>query len=216
MPRAPKNTTLQQQSPKARQKINEQSSSLSGLHWVEFHRHGFALLPDPEDRRPGVAFFLKGNKMYEDQRFCSCFTSRKKTCPHILKLVDLYRAFHKQLNGQTPEEHFRSSIWYYLARILSDGCKETAQSVQTHFVGQKPEKYLKVLGSDGQEMLHYLSNGPDVSRFIERFCQVTKEDSVPHRAALLDKLALMTLSTNERIMAKMGFKSRRQALEENA
>ena len=216
MPRAPKNTTLQQQSPKARQKINGKFSSLSGLHWVEFHRHGFALLPDPEDCRPGVAFFLKGNKMYEDQRFCSCLTSRKKTCPHILKLVNLYRAFHKQLNGQTPEEHFRSSIWYYLARILSDGCKETAQSVQMHFVGQKPERYLKMFGSDGQEMLHYLSNGPDVSRFIERFGQVPTEDSVPHRAALLDKLALMTLSTNERIIAKMGFKSHRQALEENA
>lgn len=216
MPRAPKNTTLQQQSPKARQKVNEHSSSLSGLHWVEFHRHGFALLPDPEDRSPGVAFFLKDNKMDRDQRFCSCFTSRKKTCPHILKLVDLYRAFHKQLNGQTPEEHFRSSIWYYLARILSDGCKETAQSVRMHFVGQRPERYLKVLSSDGQEMLHYLSNGPDVSRFIERFGQAPKEDSVPHRAALLDRLALMTLSINERTMAKMGFKSRKQALEENA
>ena len=216
MPKANKNRTLKQQSPKTWQRINEQSSSLSGLHCVEFHRHGFALVPDPADPSPGIALFLKGNKMYEDQRFCSCFISRKKTCPHILKLVDLYRAFHKQLNGRTPEEDFRSSIWYHLARILSDGCKETAQSVQMHFVGQKPERYLKVLGSDGQEMLHYLSNGPDVSRFIERFGHVPKGNFVPNRAALLDRLSLMTLSTNERTMVKMGFKSRRQALEENA
>ena len=216
MPRAQKNTTLKQQPPKAEKTSKEWLSSLSDLHWIEFHRHGFALLPDPADQRPGVAFFLKGNRMYEDQKFCSCFTSRKKTCPHILKLVDLYRAFHKQLNGQTPEEHFKSSIWYYLARILSDGCEETAKSVRMHFVGQKSERYLKVLGSDGQKMLYYLSNGPDVSRFIERFGQVPKGDSVPHRAALLDKLALMTLSTNERTMAKMGFKSHRQVLEENA
>ena len=216
MPRAQKNTTLRRQAPKARQKRNDQSSSLSDLHWVEFHRHGFALVPDPADHSPGVAFFLKGDREYADQRFCSCSTSRKKTCRHILKLLDLYRAFQKQLNGRTPEEDFRSSIWYRLARVLADGCKETAQSVRMHFVGEEPEGSLKVLSSDGEEMLHYLSQGSDALRFIERFGQIAEEDAVPHRAALLEKLALMTLSDNERTMAEMGFKTRRRVLEENA
>jgi len=216
MPRAQKNTTLRRQSPKARRKSNDQSSSISGLHWVEFHRHGFALVPDPADPIPGVASFLKGDKAYTDQRFCSCSASRRKTCHHILKLLDLYRAFQKQLNGRTPEEDFRLSIWYHLARVLADGCKETAQSVRMHFVGQKPEGSLKILSSHGEQMFHYLSRGPDVLRFIERFGQIGKEDAVPHRAALLEKLALMTLSDNERTMAKMGFKTRRRVLEENA
>jgi len=216
MPRAQKNTTIQRQPPKAKKKSSQQSSSLSDLHWVEFHRHGFALLPDLVDHRPGVAFFLKGNKTYADQRLCSCSTSRKKTCSHVLRLVDLYRGFQKQLNGQTPEEHFKSSIWYRLGRVLADDCKETPQSVRMHFVGKEPERYLKMLGPNGQEMLRYLSRGPDVSRFIERFGQIPEEDSVPHRAALLEKLALMTLSSNERAMAETGFKTRRRVLEENA
>jgi hypothetical protein len=69
--------------------------------------------------------------------FCSCSTYRKKACPHILKLVDLYRAFHKQLKGGTPDDDFRSSVWYRLARVLAEDCKETAHSVRMHFIGQR-------------------------------------------------------------------------------
>ena len=147
--------------------------------------------------------------------FCSCSTYRKKTCPHILALGDLYRAFHKKLQGRTPNDDFRSSIWYRLAKVLAEDCKETAHSVNIQFVGQTRRKFLKVLGTDGNEMLRYLSQGPDSSRFIERFSQVPEEDTVPHRAALLDKLALMTLSGNERAMADAGFKTRGRVFEES-
>jgi superfamily II DNA or RNA helicase len=162
-----------------------------------------------------VAFFLKGDGRNPDQRLCSCSTYRKKTCPHILTLGDLYRAFHKKLKGRTPDDDFKSSVWYRLARVLAEGCKETAHSVKIYFVGQTRRRSLKVLGSDGNEMLRYLSHGPDSSRFIERFGQVPKEDTIPHRSALLDKLALMTLSGNERVMADAGFKTRGRVFEES-
>jgi hypothetical protein len=42
-------------------------SSSMDLHRLEFHRHGFALVPDPSDPRPGVAFFLKG----DNHDFCN-------------------------------------------------------------------------------------------------------------------------------------------------
>ena len=215
MPRAPKDIISRRRPPRDENTSNKRLPSPSDLHRLEFHRHGFALVPDPSDPRPGVAFFLKGDRRNADQRLCSCSTSRKKTCPHILALTELYRAFHKKLKGRTPDDDFRSGVWYRLARVLAEDCKETTQSVKMHFVGQTRRRYLKVLGSDGNEMLRNLSQGPDSSRFIERFGQVSKEDTVPHRAALLDKLVLMTLSGNERVMADAGFKTRGRVLEEN-
>ena len=215
VPGTQKKTSLQKRSAEKKKAGNNRAPSPLDLHQIEFHRHGFALVPDPADRMPGVAFFLKGDTMYEEHRFCSCSISKKRTCSHLLKLLNLQKAFQKQLNGRTPEEDFRSSIWHRLARVLADGCRETAESVRIHFVGDKPERSLKIFSSDGEEMLHYLSQGSDALRFIERFGHLPEEDSVPHRGALLEELAVMTLSNNERTMAKLGFKTRRQVLEES-
>jgi len=190
-------------------------SSSMELHRLEFHRQGFALVPEPSDPKPGVAFFLKGDGRNPERRFCSCSVSKKKTCAHILALTDLYRAFQKKCNGRMPDEVFRSSLWYRLARVLAEDCQETAQSVTMQFVGQKRRSFLKVLGSDGNEMLRYLSQGPDSSRFIDRFGAVPEQNTVPNRAALLDKLSLMTLTSNERVMADAGFKTRGRAFEES-
>jgi superfamily II DNA or RNA helicase len=194
---------------------SNRSTSSPDLNRPEFHRHGFALTPDPTDSRPGVAFLLKGDGRHPDQRFCSCTISRKKTCPHILELSNLYRTFHNKLKGRTPDDDFRSSLWFRLARVLAEGCKETAHSVKMQFVGQTGRRFLRVLGSDGNEMLRYLSGGPDSSRFIERFGAVPEDDTVPNRSALLDRLAHMTLSANERLMADAGFKTRGRVFEES-
>ena len=72
-----------------------------------------------------------------------------------------------------------------------------------------------MLDSNGKEMLCYLSQNADLYRFVERFGQASAENSVPHRGSLLDKLARMTRSKEERVMAERGFKSRRQSLEES-
>lgn len=215
MRRTQKATTSRLRPSKKETANNNRTSSPTELHRLEFHRHGFALVPDPKDPRPGVAFFLKGDRWNPDQMFCSCSTYRKKTCPHILALGDLYRAFHKKLKKRTPDDDFRSSVWYHLARVLAEGCKETAHSVKIQFVGQTRRRFLKVLSTDGNEMLRYFSQGPDSSRFIERFGKVPEEDTVPNRSALLDKLALMTLSGNERAMADAGFKTRGRVFEES-
>jgi len=215
MRRTQKATTSQRQPSEEETVNNNRTSSSLDLNRLEFHRHGFALVPEPKDPRPGVPFFLKGDERNPDQRFCSCSTSKKKTCPHILALSALYRAIHKKLKGRTVDDDFRSSLWFLLARILSEGCKETAHSIKIQFVGQTSRRFLRVLGSDGKEMLRYLSQGPDSSRFLERFGGVSEEDTVPNRSALLDKLALMTLSGNERVMANAGFKTRGRVFEES-
>lgn len=206
MPKAKKNISRKRRRP---------SPSLSELHQVEFHRHGFALVPDPGDRRPGVANFLKGDRRNSDQRSCSCSVYKKKTCSHILKLIDLYKVFQERLDGRTPDEDFRSSVWFCLAGIMANACQENTHSAQMHFLESETGRVLKVVGSDGEEMIHYMSQGPDVHRFIERFGQVPEEDVVPHRGAILEQLGFLTLSYNERIMAAKGFKTNRQVLEES-
>jgi superfamily II DNA or RNA helicase len=202
-------------SSKSEKNNQDGNPSASDLNQVEFHRHGLALVPDPADRKPGVTFFLKGNGNEPDLRICSCSISKRETCSHILKLVKLYRALQKEFEGRSPQDTFRSSIWYRMGTILADGCRETMGSVHLQFVNLESGRTLRVLGSDGKEMLFYLSKSSDAIRFLERLGQVPKENAVPHRGALLEELARMTLSHAEHIMGDSGVKTIRRVLEES-
>ncbi len=193
----------------------ESNPSVAWLHQVEFHRHGLALVPDPSDRQPGVAYFLKGNSRDPDLRICSCSIAKKQTCPHILKLVELYKALQKKYDGKSPYEVFRSSLWYRLATILADKGRETLKSIHLQLVELESATNLRVVGSNSQEILFYLSKTPDAIRFLERLGQVPEGNSVPHRAALMEELARMTLSDEERVMGESGFKTLRWVLEES-
>ena len=210
-----KNKAKLKESSKTEKNSQEHNPSETDLNQVEFHRHGLALVPDPADRKPGVTFFLKGNGNEPDLRICSCTVSKRETCPHILKLVKLYRSLLKKYGGRPPQEVFRSSIWYDLASIMADRCQETVASVHLQFIGQKSGRTLKVVGSDSKEMLSYLSTSSDAIRFLERLSQVPEDNRVPHRGALLEELAHTTLSYNEHIMRESGFKTIRKVLEEN-
>ena len=97
---------------------------------MEFHRHGLALTPDPSDRKPGVAFWLNIGSGGPEIRSCSCSKSKKKTCPHILELVGIYKSFLKKSKGRTPYELFRSSLWHRLASILGDNSRENLNGAQ--------------------------------------------------------------------------------------
>ena len=189
--------------------------SKTDFHRLEFFRHGFALVPDAADETPGAALFLKGNKKERDQRFCSCAVSKRRTCEHILKLTGLYKAFQKQYGEKTPEEAFRSSLWYRLSTILADGSQETAGSARLQFMNQESKKTLRVVGPDSKDRLYYFSQSPDLTRFIERLGQIPLNRALPHRGALLDELALLMQTDEERYMSEMGFKTIRQVLEES-
>ena len=210
-----KKKTKPKRSSRAEKNSQDLNASAADLNQVEFHRHGLALVPDPGDRKPGVTFFLKGNENQPDLRICSCSTARGRTCPHILKLVKLYGVLLKEFGGRSPEDVFRSSIWYRLATILADGCQETTGSVRLQFVDLESGRTLRVIGSDGKEMLSYFSKSSDAIRFLERLGQVPKEIAVPHRAALLEELAEMTLSDSEQVMWECGVKTIRRVLEES-
>ena len=196
-------------------RARKQNISEGDLSRVEFHRHALALLPHPADKRPGIAYFVESSPLGHTQRLCSCAISRDRTCTHILKLVEVYKTLKKSLKGGSLEEGFRSSIWYSLANVLADGSREKPLSVRIQSATYREKKLIKVIGSNGEEMLYYLSQGPDLSRFLERCGKSPGDAAAPHRGKVLRRLALLTLTENERFMMDRDFKTRRQTLEES-
>jgi superfamily II DNA or RNA helicase len=180
---------------------------------IEFHRHGLALFPDPEDSRPGIAILVEDKRSDFRQRFCSCSVYEKRTCRHIQNLTKLARILTDKLDGKTLEEDFRSSIWHRLAEILSDGCRERPDTVTIEVLDRNGGAVTRVCHASGGEMVRCYLEGPARIRFMERCVGTSDQDAVPNRGVILGRLALMTLTENERLMDEKGFKTRRQVLE---
>jgi SNF2 family DNA or RNA helicase len=200
------------------EKRTEKTLAPEDLERVEFHRHAFALMPEAGDRRPGVAFFVSGERFESQWHFCSCSMSKKRTCPHILKLKRIYNNLNKKLNGKLPSENFKSSIWFRLARILGETIGISAQSIQMRAFkapSEENSRYIKISDANGNEMLTYLSQGPDALRLMERLLQAPGDKEMSNRAAVLGKLSRLTLSENEGMMLERGFMTRGLALEES-
>jgi hypothetical protein len=198
------------------EKRTEKTLAPEDLERVEFHRHAFALMPEAGDRRPGVAFFVSGERFESQWHFCSC--TKKRTCPHILKLKRIYNNLNKKLNGKLPSENFKSSIWFRLARILGETIGISAQSIQMRAFkapSEENSRYIKISDANGNEMLTYLSQGPDALRLMERLLQAPGDKEMSNRAAVLGKLSRLTLSENEGMMLERGFMTRGLALEES-
>jgi superfamily II DNA or RNA helicase len=196
------------------------------LNQLEFHRHALALLPDPSDNRPGVVFFVEGERHTPAQRFCTCSLSATKTCSHQLKLAQVFKQIKRTTLATESYEHFRSSVWHRLAAILADGSRVTAQNVQTKMVGRKDSPNagmerprqggaIRLCTAQGEEAATYLANGPGRIRFVERFGSLPQPTPYLQRAEVLNRLALLTLTESERLMMDRGYKTQRQAFEES-
>jgi superfamily II DNA or RNA helicase len=194
---------------------------------LEFHRHGVALIPHPADRGPGVAMMVEDDRLRQVTRLCSCPVSKSGTCRHVLELSKIWKSLDHGKGVHALWEAFKKSLWHRLAEILADGFQCTRESVRVAFSsaspsapeGENPEasgksRIMRVVGSNGETRLYYLSSGADALRFLER-CGRTPEGSPSHRAAAFQSLALMTLTDSERRMMEMGFQTRGQALEKS-
>jgi len=210
----PKTAQRSSSKPKRKRPSQNQAVTETDFARIEFHRHGLALFPDPADKRPGIALLVEDDSSGMTHRFCSCAVSEKRTCPHLQKLKKLQKALLKRLNEKTLEVDFRSSIWYRLAEILWEGSTETPESVHIHPVSLNGVRILRVSASSGQEMLRVHMDGGVRHRFLERCTRTEQKDAIPSRGDILDQLALMTYTPNERMMQERGFKTRRQDMEE--
>jgi superfamily II DNA or RNA helicase len=118
------------------------------------------------------------------------------------------------LGGKVPYEVFRLSVWYQLAALLAGGSRENVQAVTLQFIEKDSLRIIRILGSEGQERVFYLSSGLDAGRLIERLGQVPAH-AVPGRAALIEQLAELTVNDSERAMNGLGYKTKGQVFEEH-
>ena len=161
---------------------------------LEFHRHGLALFPAPEDSWLGIAILVEDEGLGSRRRVCSCSVYEKRTCHHIQNLTDLARVLDKKLDGKTLHQDFRSSIWYRLAEILSDGCREKPDSVSFEALDRKWGEVSRVCDSFGKVMIRCYLERPARVRFMERCVAMSDLNAVPTRGVILDRLGLRHIS----------------------
>lgn len=192
---------------------NKEKDAITALEGrLEFHRNALALMPDPSDAGPGVAFYVGGNV---EQRFCTCRASGKKTCAHLKALSKAAYLNHKNFSKTSFEEQLKQSIWYRLATVLGEGSGLLSTSVKLNFYENNGKKGVKVKSPADETVLTYFSTDDDRDVFAERLGAFSSGDRqlVPDRATVLERLKAFTTSEVERELGRRGLKSRRQALE---
>ncbi len=192
---------------------------------VEYHRSALALLPEVDDKAPGVAIEVFAAEGVTPQRFCTCNTSQSKTCRHLRQLSQLPKAFPKLFKKPPFTDIFHAGIWYRLAVLLAAGCNETPQSIRLVSATDQDLGAIAVLDTKKQPLMYYVSQGADGSRFIERcaadaqswdpehdvedeVAAIIEDTVIPHRSVILDRLSSLTLSSNERHALAMGVQTR--------
>jgi len=195
--------------------FSKQAAAPEELENLEFHRHGLALMPDGKEHFPAVAFTIKAETKRTGYRFCACRTSSSQTCVHLKKLSRLSKALENGDAGIAGPEAFRNSFWYRFAAAMAENSRRSLDAVRLRGRGENGTAgEIRVYSDAGEWILSYLSAGPDRSRFVDRCTLSSDADTVPTRADVLHRLALLTLTDDERMMQEKGFKTVRMALEE--
>ncbi len=96
----------------------------------------------------------------------------------------------KKLDGKTLQQDFRASIWYRLAEILSEGCRERPDTVAAEARERNGGEVTRVCDSFGKVMVRCYLEGPARVRFMERCVAMSDLDAVPTRGVILDRLGL--------------------------
>lgn len=205
----------QKERPKNRRRHKQIPDYPTDLANLEFFRHGYALFPDPADQYPGIAYSIPAVSGHSGQRFCTCCSSGPKTCDHLKTLSRTIDAYQKAWPNRDAGEAFLLSYWHRLARVLSDDCRETPETIQLRTTNQNGVGKLVVKDRHKQAMVVYPSNRADRVRLIERCSLSTDHSLTPTRADVLARLAKLTMSDDEHILQVKGLKTGRQTLEGN-
>ena len=144
------------------------------LNRLEFHRHAVALMPDPRDKRPGVAVIVEARTRSVAQRFCSCRPRSSKTCPHLGELQRMLAAYRQQIQGNSPADDFKASFWHRFGQVMADGSALKTDGVHLATAVHGSDRALVVMSASGERQLTYYSEGPDRTRFLERCAVIGK------------------------------------------
>ncbi|CAB1079652.1 Helicase, SNF2/RAD54 family [Olavius algarvensis Delta 1 endosymbiont] len=215
MSRKSKTKSKAKRRPSSKAVVKKPATSAADFSRLEFHRSAVALMPDPADRRPGIAFQIDGGPNQVAQQFCSCRTSGTATCSHQKELSRVMMAARQGESADSSSYgNFQLSPWHRLATVLAEEERETPATIRLAIAKSKSQKSVKVTGSSNRTLLFYLSAELDRVRFLERCTQPPQDAEVPTRGEVIRQLALLTLTKNERVLMDRGLKTRRQVLEE--
>ncbi len=181
---------------------------------IEFYRHGMALLPRYGDRSAGVSMLVSNGNDLSALRFCTCAAGRAKTCDHLLEAVRIAAALGKS-NAGDLDTRFRSGVWFALAGVLAAGEKVTPDAVQIEGLPTDDGRGLRVHSPARNDMAVFFPPREAMDRFLGRCGNRPKIERHGHRGLVLQRLAQLTLSANERIMASRGIRSRIQGIEQS-
>jgi hypothetical protein len=185
------------------------------LKRCELHRKGISLMPEQNDKRPGVASLIFKEYSPSGELTCTCRVSRTDACNHMLALKKVYSTFNKD---KPFDDAFRTGIWYQIASTLMDGNGVSLKNVSLKRVSRKSGDIIIVTDTDKKELMRYFAHCDDADRFIERCIGLPKDNCeavAPTRNIILNKLYKNTITMNERLMLERGFKTRGQLLEES-
>ena len=182
--------------------------------YLEFHRNAVARMPAPEDRHPGVAFFVGGKA---GQVFCSCRKSDKDTCPHLKALWQSLAVKGKPLQPVDLEARFNRSLWHALAETLNQGDPLPTEKAKVQFLGNGKRTSLEIKTADDRSLISYLSTESDRNRLAERlgFFSSPDKEAIPDRAEVLRRLRLLTMTDAERQLHELNMQSRRLGFEKS-
>jgi len=188
---------------------------IPGWDRVEFHRHGLALLPLAGDRRPGVAFLIDEQQKSVSQSFCTCTVKRGKTCGHRSELAALVREMRSVLGPEPLSSLFKGSIGHQLATVLVGGFQKPSSAVRFMAYGTDGNDELRAFDPAGEELLRCFFPAEERRRLIERCSPPSGPEPVVHRGWVLEKLAALTTTEMERLMAERGMRTQGQLLEQS-
>ncbi len=181
---------------------------------LEFHRGAVALMPNPTDKRPGIAFQVDGGPNKVSQQFCSCRSSGAATCSHQKELSRMLAARRDDAADYSDYAKFRSGLWHRLASVLAETERDTPATIRLAAIKSGGRNDIRVIGASNRTLLIYLSAELDRVRFLERCTPPPEEADVPTRGEIIRQLSLLSLTENERALMDHGLKTRRQVLEE--
>jgi len=179
-----------------------------GLADLEVLRRGIGLLPPAGDPDPGLAaIVLPEDPGQRAARSCTCKASRERTCRHQLLLGERLREAERRWGGLAWEAGFAATLWGRLAPLLFAGERGRPVSVE---VRRLAGGGLEVCGHGSEARILVLDSSPSGQRLVDRLVRLADGAG---RAGMLDRLALLQITPEERLLLDAGMPSARQARE---
>jgi hypothetical protein len=183
------------------------------IEWLEYHRNAVALVPSAEDADPGVAMMRVGVHGDTSCWSCNCSQWASQTCRHMRLLSATFNAHQHVLGSPDLDGPFRSSLWYEIAAVLAEGCRDTPNTVEIKRVSRDPTRYAYNLR--GKSLCAYFAADQSAVRFCERCCESFETGNAFSRGDILNQLSRLALTESEYEVMVRGLQTRRQAMEQS-